>query len=517
MFNVLIVDDEPVIQEGLKTIIPWSDYGFRIDDVAANGKEALQHYQRLSPDLMIVDIRMPVMDGVELIEAIRQQDPDTSILVLSGYADFAYAQQMIRFHVDGYLLKPIDDEEMVEYIAGIQTKLREKQQRRRQREEAKEWQWERLLQSAIVGGQVDSSIVSAIDPKVRGHRVLLVYVETDSEINPDLLAAVKADLRKRLERWKRATVFTSPIEPYVGVWLQGEVRDKDLSWIQAELESIARTYGCDLYAVLGGEVDRFQAIKQSYTLASAGLNQRFVLTKGIVMRAEKPALPVDEKTTDNKRRRDWDEWVQRLTYALQVSQIESVETVIREIVERMIQAHATERQIINDWVYILSQTLNNIYRVKPSLPHAQRYHVQLLDIHTQPDIAALEEYVRRLLNQFVQEVIGIDEETLPKRMLHLIHLHYADNLKLEKLAQALHYNSAYLGKLFKKHTGQLFNTYVDRVRIDKAKELLAKGKKVYEVAEEVGYRNVDYFHSKFKKYVKMSPSTYRKTVNANQS
>ena len=95
-------------------------------------------------------------------------------------------------------------------------------------------------------------------------------------------------------------------------------------------------------------------------------------------------------------------------------------------------------------------------------------------------------------------------------MIDLINRNYFENLKLETLADVFNYNSAYLGKLFKNVTGEYFNTYVDKVRIEKAKQLLDQGMKVYQVAEKVGYTNVDYFHSKFRKYVGTSPSAHRK-------
>ncbi|MNN40620.1 HTH-type transcriptional regulator YesS [compost metagenome] len=95
-------------------------------------------------------------------------------------------------------------------------------------------------------------------------------------------------------------------------------------------------------------------------------------------------------------------------------------------------------------------------------------------------------------------------------MLDMIHRNYGDNLKLETLAGVLNYNNAYLGKLFKNATGEYFNTYLDKVRIEQAKRMLQEGMKVYQVAEKVGYTNADYFHSKFKRYVGTSPSVYRK-------
>ncbi|MNP51629.1 HTH-type transcriptional regulator YesS [compost metagenome] len=107
-----------------------------------------------------------------------------------------------------------------------------------------------------------------------------------------------------------------------------------------------------------------------------------------------------------------------------------------------------------------------------------------------------------------------DKHREVKIMLDLIERNFSDNLKLETLSGVLNYNSAYLGKLFKNETGEYFNTYLDKVRIEKAKSYLEAGYKVYQVAEKVGYTNVDYFHSKFKKYVGTSPSAYRRHASS---
>jgi two-component system response regulator YesN len=104
---------------------------------------------------------------------------------------------------------------------------------------------------------------------------------------------------------------------------------------------------------------------------------------------------------------------------------------------------------------------------------------------------------------------GADSTNLVRKMQELIELRYAENLKLETLADVFHYNSAYLGKLFRSKTGEYFNAYLDQVRVRKAQELLLQGLKVYQVAELVGYKYVDYFHAKFKKLTGLSPSQFR--------
>lgn len=124
MYKAMIVDDEPAIREGLTSIIDWRDCGFYIVDTAENGREALDKFKEHRPELVIVDIRMPGMSGLEVIRSIREMNGEPfHFLILSGYADFDYARQAMGFGVDGYLLKPVDEEEMTTELKRVRRSI----------------------------------------------------------------------------------------------------------------------------------------------------------------------------------------------------------------------------------------------------------------------------------------------------------------------------------------------------------------------------------------------------------
>lgn len=123
MIKVLIVDDEPKLREGMRTLIPWEEEGYTVVATAANGYEALDKFRELKPGLVMADIRMPGMTGLELIAELRKENPGCHVLILSGYADFEYAKQAISYHIDGYLLKPVDEEELISYLQELREKI----------------------------------------------------------------------------------------------------------------------------------------------------------------------------------------------------------------------------------------------------------------------------------------------------------------------------------------------------------------------------------------------------------
>lgn len=125
MIKVVIVDDEPKLRQGLQTLIPWESLGFTVIAAAANGKEALKVIEEKTPDVVIVDIRMPVMDGLQLIEHLTSDGHHLHFMILSGYADFEYAKQAIKYGVVGYLLKPVDVAEMSANLKRIRERIEE--------------------------------------------------------------------------------------------------------------------------------------------------------------------------------------------------------------------------------------------------------------------------------------------------------------------------------------------------------------------------------------------------------
>ena len=126
MYKVLIADDDSIICAGLQKLINWEEYGFTADDFALNGVEALKMMETKQYDLIITDIRMPKMDGIEFIKALQQKGYSPQIIILSGYRDFEYAQTALELGVKKYILKPVNEKKFIEAIIGVRNEIQEK-------------------------------------------------------------------------------------------------------------------------------------------------------------------------------------------------------------------------------------------------------------------------------------------------------------------------------------------------------------------------------------------------------
>jgi two-component system, response regulator YesN len=201
----------------------------------------------------------------------------------------------------------------------------------------------------------------------------------------------------------------------------------------------------------------------------------------------------------------------RLYFAMDTGNLSVIPSLIQEAGGLMTAAGWSEMAVKSYYVRAVTSISGKLSVHYKELGLAQtRMDGQIQQIYRHTSLPQLQRYISGLLEQYAAGITRDDMDVLMKRMVDLIHRHYDENLKLETLADVFAYSSAYLGKLFKNSMGCSFNTYLDTIRIEKAKELLDQGSKIHQAASKVGFSDVDYFREKFKKIAGISPSAYRR-------
>lgn len=517
MYRVLIVDDEPLIREGLRTIVNWEEHGFVVAGSASDGLEGLQKTEKLAPDLVIVDVRMPGMDGLNLIRAVRERSrPKPHFLILSGHADFEYARRALEMKAEGYLLKPVDEDELTEHLAKMKSILDEES--RKEKAPPAEWSGERIVASLLAGdfGSVPEEAVAGAGLDGDSFEVVLIKPQSREEIDGATTARVKRKLSETYEPAGRGVVFS--MDPYLGIVLKNSAGDPGA--LDAACRAIARACadsGLEFTAVSGGAVARLDELERSYRNARERMKSRFALEGGKVHVWEPPASEGHAgggAAGGGKEAPDLNAAGEKLLLALDIGNADTAAELIRGTGEAMLEVGMTEQEIKAGFAQMLTMALGKLAQNRPELKEkVQAYSSAVPDIYAEYRFSGLIGRLTALAREMAEPFRGCGGDKQVQRMIELIRRNYSENLKLESLAEVFNYNSSYLGKLFKQTTGVSFNTYLDQVRIEKAKELLAAGMKVYQVAERVGYANVDYFHGKFRKYVGVSPSEYRKRLH----
>ncbi|WP_336604321.1 response regulator transcription factor [Paenibacillus sp. MMS18-CY102] len=510
---MLIVDDEPAIREGMTTLITWENYGFEVCGTAANGREALEKANRLEPDLMLVDIRMPGMTGLELIEQLREKDGQCHILILSGYSDFDYARKAIGYRVDGYMLKPVDEDELCENLERIRDSLITEKEQLRRHEADMAWRNEQIIQSVVTGTSgetLDEAIWHSIAKRLglEGDSFQVVLAEPDIDEDGDLgrIGLLKRKWSRELKANNQGFVFG--MEPYIGILMRYDAE----AGVGRQLP-IRPDDGEDftVFISVGEPAASFQQIHHSYETALAGLKRRFALGSGIVYAADSNGIHKQRLQEDNVQQElPLEEQADQLFYALDIGSKDNAERTVMAVAQWMKEARLDEEYVKSYFAQMMSAAFGKLALANPkTYTSVQSFAPAISDIFRQKSLSALVEYLNRTMEQTVRYAAERSPETIVKQMEEFMRRNFSENLKLETMAELFNYNSGYLGKLFKTHTGDYFNTYLDKVRIEKAKELLAQGLKVHQAAEKVGYASVDYFHTKFKKYEGASPSAFK--------
>lgn len=507
----MIVDDEPNIRDGLKTLIDWEQYGFEVVTTAKNGEDGLNKYEQDQFDLIIVDIQMPKMDGLTMIDKIRKENEFIHFIILSGYAEFDYAKKAMQSEVEGYLLKPLDEDELIELLEQVKNKLTKEQGLRDfaqfEREKLKENFIEKLL--SFQWKNIENEIVQfkeIFELSDASFQILLLKDIVDGSSRPPL-NNWKDQLIGKFEMNELGLIFEK--KNTLGILLINKKNDKKNS--TSVYENIVGALGTKQFIVTSGEESSEIAnMYYSYITASKLMAHHFYYEKKTII--NKTDHDLLESTSINAYKEfNPGHFEQKLQYGFEIVDYQICKNIIDSFMDELNQRLFSSSKIKFYSIQFFSNALNNL------MQNNQKYtslitsilekNVEIYRLHSLPEIKS---HILHHSQVLIEEMDDGNADIPVKKIINLIHHRYNENLRLEMMAEIFNYSSAYLGKLFKNYTGEYFNTYLDLVRIEEAKKLLATGFKVYEVAEQVGYNNVDYFHKKFRQYVGVAPSKYRK-------
>ncbi|WP_339278919.1 response regulator [Paenibacillus sp. FSL W8-1187] len=507
MFKLLIVDDEPAIREGLQTLVDWERHGFRVAGLGVDGEDGLRLFRELEPDLVVVDIRMPKRSGLELVEEIRRSDRACRVLVLSGHADFAYAQQAIRLGIEGYLLKPVDEEELEAYAERISQSLREE---RRETGGGPDGPDREAALLALLDGSADAPDEAEAAELAGGPgpwRVLLVEP-------PEGDAAGAERLRERLSAHAAGAGLGPAVRSAGAAALLVPGGDAGRRLARRLLEAALPEAGCT--AALGADAGAAE-LARSCREAAELLRHRFALEPDFVHeRLPQPLaarLGADGAGGGPPGPEETAQLAKRLVQSIETGNRERLRETLAEAAWSFAAADSSRPALAGAMAELCGLALAELASAVDGFAPAA--HAGLAaGVYRQARLGGLLAELERQLAELSAKLDAGDSGSVMRRMLAYMERHYGEPLRLEMLAGLYGYNSGYLGKLFKSHTGLSFNAYLDQLRIERAIAMLEGGMKVRQAAEKVGYGNVDYFHAKFKKATGKPPSSYKKSSGA---
>lgn len=484
MNTVMIVDDEPLIREGLQTLIDWQAYGYTVVCSAKNGSEALEYYHKKRPDLIIIDIRMPVKSGLEVIKHIRLNDVDTQFIILTGHADFQYAKQALSSKVAGYLLKPLEEEELILLLKGIKTEWLKQ-------EDWLQFKREELLQR----------LLSSDYNRMKKEDISRQWEHYRLSANSYQLFVTTLDASYKESFAQLAIPFMHPsvIERRV-VILCLNPNQQDMAKLAFQLKELGG------YGAMTLPVFQVWELIHAYDQALSLLDKSFLFEEGTVFDGTSNEENSEQELESEVYEQDI---VYHLLLGISLGDKATIQPIINQLKSRIVKQGLDASQIKLQVAHVYSLLITQLNESRSNTKDQAMGTKQLLASN---NLSMLFQEFEQLIDSELEYESLKGKGNVIRKIIKIMESQFNQSLKLEELAAHAHYNRTYLGTLFKEYTGEYYNTYLDKIRISHAKKFLQEGHKVYEVSEKVGYKDVDYFHRKFKKYVGISPKGFQKTT-----
>lgn len=502
MIKVMLVDDEVLALDYLKNMIDWEQQGFQISGCVSNGKRALELYDRVQPEVVISDIKMPGMDGLELTRQLKLRNPDVTVLLLSAYKDFDYAQKGIQYGVSNYLLKhELREETLKRELERVRVQLEKKSRDQKI--------YQKYFMNQLIYHQPDTEEMGGVK---LGNRLFLLLLHKSDHffrggfVREEWTAQEQGALAEALEGGLEDCVFyvaDVQITSNNLIVLYRIEHTSSKSKINSLIEQksaqivgrLSGMPGCRFHMIYSDEIRQeeisgtFRKMSQQIRYAAFWkLNRGYPLV---------PCPQEEEKIT-------WGEQIRELRESL----YEEGENPGKRIGDLFQMAAWPEQRLesCRELMQLLEQLLRETEE-KEGMSRGESGE----GLYTMEEVKGYYEACFSHLYQCIHEKIRGRYSRTVLEMMRYIRKHYSQDLSLERMGEIFHMNGVYLGQMFKKEVGVTFLKYVTNLRMEEAKRILREeNSTVTEAAKQVGYHTSQYFSQIFTKNVGMSPQEYKK-------
>lgn len=513
MYKVLLVDDEAIARTGLRTTFDWEGYGYRLVGEASNGQKALKWIEAGEVDILITDIAMPVMDGLELTRRTRKLCPWVKVLLLSCHSDFEYVREGIRLGAADYILKPtLDSASLKDVLERMRQKLEEEKRlerivtehERQQREQRKRAD-EKTLYLALHG---EAAAMENLAGFRSDGQFVVAVCRLDGGPRSDGFGAAPLDGEEEMERFKSClyeqlpdalAVRTGPDLLAAWVPVDGMERSED-----PRCDHLLRPLAAFATIGLSRRYAGPQRLAEAYVEASASLEASFFYREGRIFHAEDIGALGDRGGPEQAKPE-----LQALRAALAVGNLPRCEVLLQSVMERWMPSRMGKQEVLVEAEELLGMlstySLSALPIVSPAFELTRLRSVEEVRSVMLDAFQAVRDEPNR--GPFPEATL---HERIVLQAISYINAHYTEPISLQEVADEVAVSRNYFSELFKRVTGSNFIDYVIDLRVKRAKELLAATSlRVYEVAELSGFNDVKYFSKLFKKLVGMTPAEYQ--------
>ncbi|NLP16065.1 MAG: response regulator [Clostridiales bacterium] len=531
MIKVMIVDDEPYIRQGLKILINWEQLGFQICEEAANGNEAIKKLEKKDIDLVITDIKMPGMDGLELIEYTREHiSKKIRFIILSGFYEFEYAKKAIKFNVDDYVLKPVQKEELIKVLEEYKDSYYRHLENLKMQELSDRIIFDRHLIN-LISGTYDRECIEYVKNRLIAinniRYIRIEYDVTNEEYDRlsdndkekeqnKLYEATKAHLGEFMYHTYMA--HDNNNEFYVGFIYAKSMADKlqlsEKEYIKNLHDNLSAAISYRIIFYIGQKEESIETISESYK--SALIAKNFQLYSKVTEISFYDEIKDKINTSSFSADKDL---IDELIKAIEENDNDKIEKKVNNLYMHFKELVAEPEIIRLSMDYLMFSLIGIAKELYSDFDQDEVYKLISQGGYGQTAIRGSVAHFKKFALEFSDYLNSLRKHALGGVITEVereITENYMNNLSLKSLSEKYFINSAYLGQIFKKQFGVSFKDYLNNYRIDRACELLLRTDgKIYEIAETVGFNNTDYFISKFVQIKGTTPLQYRKRFLTN--
>lgn len=533
MIKILIVDDEYYFRQALKISLNWAELGFDICGEASNGKDALYKIHELQPDIVLVDINMPVMDGLELAHKVKDMGSNIKIIILTGYSEFNYAKQAVELGVNNYLLKPIDDTELEKSLLDIKSVIESEKSikyeldlLKKQANENKPLLREKFLNDLITGNSLMNTDdlfqkSSYLEMKIDFLKYQVLTIEIDSLTDQNWTI-------KENELWKYAVRnvveeimstrfscnFLFDSSERICIIIGYTTEDPDLinsqliSKCDLILSSVQKYLKFTLIIGLGNVYPKIDNINTSYKESIYCLKSKLttgsnrVILYNMIENAEIAANFYPTELREN------------ILMSMRLNNFEEVNSILSRIFLRFKSRNIHPEIIYANCVELISTCFEFAAEYKQDPGNIFKNTSNLFnEIYQKNTLNSIESWVKDTFVHTISQV-HINKKSKSEKLVNDIKNYICYNyqkpeLRIDDIAKHFYLNYQYLCSIFKRETDCTLNEFITDFRIKKAKELIDSGRNsIMAIANEVGYEDSNYFSKCYKKHFGLSPSKY---------
>ena len=463
MYRVLITDDEKIEREGIKFLLAQEEGEYEIHE-AANGRQALNVLRSEEIDFLLTDIKMPHMDGLELASKVREEYPNLPIVIFSGYSDFAFAQEAMRYGVKDYVLKPVDPDTFHTTIGKVKAELQSIRSKKQKEEKGKNFLLQYFLQTYLYSGneEVLKKAGEILDESNWEQWHCAILIESDKAFFDNVPDNIDEELMQGLHR----NFFYLNLNTRQSVLFFSDVYC-DYQLVAKHLYDILKqNYSASFHLAVSSRFEGHEALPEIMSQLEQTMEEKFYHPDVHVFNNEaSDSQPVNAETQDSRL-------MEKISEDISRKDVEQ----LKKHFECLVKKYENDTRFSAMYVkFVFSNVIQELFQENQFSEERKLDHEverlysctnlkQILAI-TQENIKEYEEFLERSMSDSRDEVASVK---------NYIYQHYAEDLSLETLAEKVYLSSGYLSFIFKKETGMNLNRFIRVVRMEKAKELYNK-------------------------------------------